>query len=230
MTESAKISEYEPFMNSGDAVVQGQSFLTTRGGDVKLGAGRMVTLDPATSYATDWYEKLGADPSRFSAEPPDSLFARARRTTVVDAQGHFKFTGLAPGAYIVRSTVTWETGALYAGQQGGVVGDLIQLKAHEVHELILNKTLSANSLPALLTVEQLKGRQFSKLGQIAGLSCATRPIDVASEDFARNDLQVQAVKAGANAVVNVVCKGGGINWRHNCSTFIECVGDAIRWS
>ena len=42
-------AEYAPFLEEGTGVVSGQAFMKTRGGDVKLGAGNTVTLDPITA-------------------------------------------------------------------------------------------------------------------------------------------------------------------------------------
>lgn len=133
-------SEYAPYQGEGTATINGQAFLTTRGGDVKLGAGNPVTLDPATAYAKEWYEKIGTAESRFAESPHDTVFLAARRTTTVDAQGKFKFTNLPAGTYIMRSVVSWITGAAYSGTQGGVVSALVTVKAGESKDVILNNT------------------------------------------------------------------------------------------
>jgi hypothetical protein len=143
MTSVAADSEYAPFRQKGTAVVEGQAFLTTRGGDVKKGAGRLVTLDPATTYSQEWYSRFGNRYAQFDAVPGDSLFARARRTTVADADGRFRFTDLAPGRYIVRTTVTWEvpTGNLYVNTmsvQGGIVSEIVEARNGETKTVMLN--------------------------------------------------------------------------------------------
>ena len=75
----ADASEYSVFAAGGSLELRGQAFLTTRGGDVKVGAGRMVTLDPATTYSTEWFRRFGGDVEEFGTLPPDSRFAAARR-------------------------------------------------------------------------------------------------------------------------------------------------------
>jgi hypothetical protein len=57
--EAATDDEYAAFEQPGRGSIAGQAFLTTRGGDVKMGAGRTVTLDPATRYARAWYQRYG---------------------------------------------------------------------------------------------------------------------------------------------------------------------------
>ena len=128
--------EYAPYSSSGSKALSGQAFLTTRGGDVKLAAGRLVTLDPATKYAKEWFRRFGADSRRFDVPAPDSLFIKARRTSTANAEGRFRFSDLPPGDYIIRSMVTWETGSAYSGLQGGVVASLVSLRIDKSDEVI----------------------------------------------------------------------------------------------
>lgn len=143
MSGPAPVTEYQPFMGEGTGSLSGQAFLTTRGGDVKRGAGRAVTLDPATSYTKEWYNQIGMVTARFSEQPSDSLFRSLRRTATADADGKFVFTNLPAGTYLVRTTVTWETGAAYAGTQGGIVSALVTVKAGQKTDVILNDMSSA---------------------------------------------------------------------------------------
>jgi hypothetical protein len=147
MTTPPSVDEYAPYRLDGNSTITGQAFLTTRGGDVKRGAGRSVTLDPATSYTRAWYDQIGLDRDRFGEMPSDSLFRSIRRTTTADADGKFSFRNLPPGTYLVRTTVTWEvpTGSAYLPTevQGGVVSVLAVVKGGETSELILNSLGSA---------------------------------------------------------------------------------------
>jgi len=129
-------AEYAPFLAGGDAVVEGQAFMKTRAGDVKLAAGNLVILDPVTTHARMWWALRGSSQTYFELPTPDSLFVRARRRTIADAQGHFRFRALAPGWYYVRSIVTW-----YAGteMQGGVIGDSVLASRGATVELILTR-------------------------------------------------------------------------------------------
>ena len=137
----ASKTDYEPYLTKGSATLTGQAFLTTVGGDVKKGAGRMVTLDPATPYSNEWYASYGTNLSRFAETPSAPEFASARRTTVADADGRFKFADLPAGSYIVRSTVTWDTGRYQyvSDTQGGVVSGVVTIAAGESKELILHR-------------------------------------------------------------------------------------------
>ena len=229
---SAVADEYAPYMKPGSSAINGQSFLTTRGGDVKLGAGRVVTLDPATTYAAEWFKRTGGEIRMFDLIPPDSLFAQARRTTVVDAQGKFRFANLPAGQYIVRSTVTWENGV---STQGGVVAEIVTLAAAEQQDLILNRlaareTGMAAGRAKLLTKEEIGDRKFRIAKAVVGRSCKRGVADPApTEAAARDDLARAGAKESADGIINVVCSPGGMTLRYNCTSFIECTGDAIRW-
>lgn len=226
MTAQPDSAEYTHFIARGTGAIAGQAFLTTRGGDVKLGAGRTVTLDPATAYAMEWYRQIGADQNRFDEAPVDSLFKRARRTTTVDAQGHFRFASLPAGAYLLRSVVSWETGAQYAGPQGGVVADTLTLGDGEQREIILNHvvTPSAPMSVVALTKEQIGDRKFSVVSKVSGQSCRRSVLydPEPTESVARADLMENATRTGADAVTNIVCEKGGLSFRKNCTSFIEC--------
>lgn len=222
-------TEYAPFRQSGQGMITGQAFLTTRGGDVKVAAGRQVTLDPATAYSRAWYEEYGRVSDQM---PPAPEFAAARRTTVADAEGRFRFSNLPSGSYIVRTSVTWETGSGSAGLQGGIVSDVVAVTG-DTREVILNQTYSPPGPPvreiALLTKEQLVGRQFRPIRKVTGVSCSMRGFEPISEDEARANLVEEARKISADAVTNVVCKRGGLTLRYNCMAHFICEGDAIGW-
>lgn len=236
MKTSASATDYAPYTQPGTASLHGQAFLTTRGGDVKLGAGRPVTIDPATPYALEWHAQVAGDVSRFNQLPPDSLFRKAHRAATIDAQGNFRFTALPPGKYIVRSTVTWEapTAGYGLSMQGGVVADTITLVAGEQRELILNTVLGTAmgevSTVPFITKEEIGSRAFSPIGdEIIGISCSMRGIEPISEEAARASLAARAAAVKADAVTDVVCERGGLTMRYNCMSHFKCRGRAIRW-
>jgi len=233
MTGRPDPAEYARFTSRGTSTLVGQAFLTTRGGDVKLGAGRPVTLDPATAYTMEWYKQLGADQNRFDETPSDSLFRKARRTTTVDAQGHFRFATVPAGTWLVRSIVSWETGATYGALQGGVVADTVTLVAGEQREIILNHvvTPAAPMTIVALTREQVGDRKFTIAAKVSGISCRRAALTdpAPTEAVARTDLVENAARLGVDAVTDVICEKGGLSLTKNCTSFIECKGSAIRW-
>jgi hypothetical protein len=130
-------SEYRPYLSDGDASISGQAFLTTRGGSVIKGAGKTVTLDPATSTGNEWWGKAGIIYVHRALTPPSAAFQNARRTTTADADGRFKFSNIPAGKYYVRTEVTWEIGGDNP-TQGGIVGQALEVKSNQNKEVILN--------------------------------------------------------------------------------------------
>jgi Ca2+-binding RTX toxin-like protein len=152
--KSALAADYYPYSKPGTASIDGQAFVIVRGGDVLLdnqgylttisdntrtAAGNDVTLDPATSFAMDWYMKSGTSLRRFTSAPKDPAFRAARKTAVVDEAGRFKFTGLAAGRYIIRTTITWQTprDSYRTMTQGGVASAVIDLAEGEQKTVII---------------------------------------------------------------------------------------------
>lgn len=228
----ADSAEYRAYQAPGRRELSGQAFLTTRGGDVKLAAGRLVTLDPATQYAKQWFSRFGATVTSFDEPPADPLFRAARRTTTANAEGRFRFTGLPAGEYLVRTTVTWETGAAYSGLQGGVVAALATVSDSGNAEIILNRVYSP-SLASTLGVSfvspaELGSRPHRSLGAVSGVSCQVGLLDAApTEERARQELLLAAARKNADAVAGVECRKHGMSLRPNCTSRIVCEGDAI---
>lgn len=151
---SAIAADYYPYSKAGTGEIDGQAFVVVRGGDVLLdtkgylttisdntrtASGNDVTLDPATPFAMDWYMKTGTSLRRFSSAPKDQAFRAARKTTVADEEGKFKFTGLPAGRYIVRTTITWKTprDSYRMMVQGGVASAVVDLADGEQKTLII---------------------------------------------------------------------------------------------
>lgn len=131
-------NEYEPYLKSGTSSIQGQAFLTQRNGGVVKGAGRVVTLDPATAIGTDWWLKAGKTWVNKDKMPPSDGFIKARRSVTADADGKFRFLNIPAGRYYVRTEVTWEIGNYYP-TQGGLVGTPVDVLDGKSVEIVLNE-------------------------------------------------------------------------------------------
>ena len=151
---SAIAADYYPYSKAGTATIDGQAFVVVRGGDVLLdgqgylttisdnartASGSDVTLDPATPFALDWYFKAGTSLRRFGNAPKDPAFRAARKKTIADESGRFKFEGLPAGRYIVRTTITWTTprDSYRTMTQGGVASAVIDLAEGEQKTVII---------------------------------------------------------------------------------------------
>lgn len=135
-------SAYTPYLLSGTATITGQAFLMTRGGDSKRAAGQDVFLDPVTDYLRSFQSQLGNDVLVGTLVPGDSLFLRARRTTVADADGRFTFRELPAGTYLLSTRVLWEAptgGGL--SLEGGIIAETVRLLDGERREVIVRRAL-----------------------------------------------------------------------------------------
>lgn len=130
--------EYSPYLVSGSCSITGQAFLTQAGGGTVRAAGRTITLDPVTRIGDEWWGKAGIVYARRDEVPPSSNFLKARRTTIADADGRFKFSNVPKGQYFIRTEVTWIAGNYYP-IQGGLVGKRIDVENGETVEVILNQ-------------------------------------------------------------------------------------------
>jgi hypothetical protein len=122
-------------MKEGTSGIRGQAFLTTRGGDVKLAAGRRVTLEPFVPATRSWYESHG---NYFDPLSSPDWYKRLTRETTADAEGRFSFSGLPPGEYLIRTSVTWSTGAPI-GLEGGEVSLIESVAQREVKDVVVSK-------------------------------------------------------------------------------------------
>lgn len=93
-------------LKPGTGAIQGQAFLSTRGGDVKVGAGREVQLLPASPYTQEMFTVTGLEDH--DMQLADSRLERYERRTVADGSGHFRFIGLPSGRYYLLTNIVWE--------------------------------------------------------------------------------------------------------------------------
>lgn len=128
--------EYAPYSEPGSGAVSGQSFLKTRGGDVKYGAGERVTIEPVTTYSRDWVAKVS-----WQSRPPHPAIDPYRRETIADAEGRFAFEGLPPGEWMIITKVTWEVPftRFRTSTTGGPVGAVIELADGEEKSVVLQR-------------------------------------------------------------------------------------------
>ena len=135
----ASAAEYAQLATEGSTAVTGQVFMRTRGGDVKLGAGNQVILDPATTYAGEWIKRGLLHVESLGDRGSDPRFQRVQRRSVADAQGRFRFENVPPGTYWIRSYVQWFVSNRMP-IQGGVLVDLVYVKPNQsIVDVILTR-------------------------------------------------------------------------------------------
>jgi hypothetical protein len=99
-------AEYAALQTVGTGVVRGSLFGRTVGGDVKLGAGQVVRLFPATKYTQQRYREQWIG-GRMATKSEDPRYIKYVRETTVGVDGKFEFRSIPPGEYFAVSTVYW---------------------------------------------------------------------------------------------------------------------------
>lgn len=107
--------------NTGNAIIEGQGVIRTRGGEARTCAGERAFLIPVSEYGRRRYEArygrvdrgyLGVhdaadNPIRFFSDDP--TYHQDIRSTVCDASGTFIFKDLPAGEWWVQTEVVWRT-------------------------------------------------------------------------------------------------------------------------
>lgn len=147
LQNSFNAADYTWAEADGQNVVTGSALLRTVGGEVRTCGGLTVNLLPDVPYSRErmiaFYGNAGggylpANSVRatmiFMNEPFE--YSRVGRGATCDAQGNFRFTKVADGAYFVIAEVTW--GAPYVGTQGGRIMQRVEVDGGQTVELIMS--------------------------------------------------------------------------------------------
>ena len=120
---AATEAEYQSYLITGPNVLEGQVLQPAADGRRLPVAGRSVTLDPATSTGNDWWRVAGRSWADRLSQPPSEGFAKARRTTLTNADGRFVFRNLPAGSYLLRT----DFGGAAANAPKGLLGRRIAI-------------------------------------------------------------------------------------------------------
>lgn len=128
-------------VGSGTAIIEGQAFLKTRGGDVKYGAGNPVFLMPHSSHSFAWYASMtkGREKDQPTIDPG---LAGVTRKTVAGGDGRFRFEGVPAGSYLILTIVDWQSATGYRGSlqtQGGFVGAPVTAESSKTTSVIVTR-------------------------------------------------------------------------------------------
>lgn len=130
----------------GPASIEGQAFMRQQGGGVVTCAGEEVALIPAGRYATQRITGIyGNNQSGFAplytlGRTDDTTadaraYAAAARLTACDAQGNFRFDGVANGDYFVTTAVRWMAGNY---GQGGALMQRVSIRNGQSQRILLS--------------------------------------------------------------------------------------------
>jgi hypothetical protein len=144
VTQVARIpfpqAEYDRLSGTGTAVVSGQAFMKTGGGEVKTAAGRDVLLNPVTSYSNQWYEV--AYIQRKPIAKADSTLSKYVLRQTADAEGRFTFRNVPSGDYYVVAPVYWDEPGGNGGSpvhQGGLIAKRISVAEGDTLHVVLTR-------------------------------------------------------------------------------------------
>lgn len=98
------LEEYEPYGVLGTGVIEGQAFLWDDEGHLIYGAGKLVFMNPVTTYSTEWWERNVLDQIELEVSN-DGRSLYYHWITIADGFGQFRFEGLPPGQYYLGSRV-----------------------------------------------------------------------------------------------------------------------------
>lgn len=113
-------AEHAPYLAAGTAAISGQALRRQRGGGVVTCAGERVLLMPATPYMHSIVRRAISGDMAADGRPPAEA-ASLLKSTRCDAEGRFRFDGLAPLRWIVATEVTWYSGRYKQG--GPIIGE-----------------------------------------------------------------------------------------------------------
>ena len=134
--------------NDGDANINGQAFLNTKGGTVVTCAGNYVQLTPVNSYSSErmqilykstqsgYLDSFTRSYMTLTPEAPSEYNSLSRQARC-DAQGNFKFKNVPSNKeYFVTTSVIWGVDDFV--KEGGFLMLRIKPKPSELMEIILN--------------------------------------------------------------------------------------------
>lgn len=133
-------------IGAGTGTVKGSALIRQQGGGVVTCAGNVVALIPVTSYATERMralypnEERGFNPAGFAGKrlqftPDFPEYMQLKRETRCDAQGSFRFDGVAEGNFYVATVITWQVNQYIP--EGGALMQFVRVAPNSQIEVVL---------------------------------------------------------------------------------------------
>lgn len=130
-------SEFSDLTIKGDKTVTGQVFLVDQLEEKQIGSNTEVTLQPVTSYSTQWYEVsyLG----NRTLKKADPRYNQYVLRTMTNPEGNFTFNGVSPGKYYLSGVVNWKAATCS--------GNVVQTKVPICLKITVEGTDSTKEVP-----------------------------------------------------------------------------------
>ena len=129
--------EYAQYAYAGTGTISGQVMVRAEGGQTRPAEGSQVSLNPVTSYSTEWWNRTVV--GGLNLRSADDREQKYLRTALTDAQGRFVFSDLPRGEYFVVAAL--KTAAAATGTSGpsnSLVGQRVHLTEGGKVDLVLN--------------------------------------------------------------------------------------------
>ena len=127
---------------AGNNVVEGRVYVRLWSGDEVSCAGHTVQLVPQTALARERMDRLYGEAglrrhvrNPVKLEKPDPRYWDYMREAPCDAQGRFRFEGVADGGYFVVGSVSWR--GLHGHWQAGSLMQAVEVRGGEAANLVL---------------------------------------------------------------------------------------------
>jgi len=129
--------EYAQYAYAGTGTISGQVVLRGQDGQTQPAQGSQVSLNPVTSYSTEWWNRTVV--GGLNLRSADEREQKYLRTAVTDAEGRFAFGDLPRGEYFVVAALNTAAAATgTSGPSNSLVGQRVHLTEGGKVDLVLN--------------------------------------------------------------------------------------------
>lgn len=129
--------EYAQYAYAGTGTISGQVMVRAEGGQTRPAEGSQVSLNPVTSYSTEWWNRTVV--GGLNLRSADDREQKYLRTALTDAQGRFLFSDLPRGEYFVVAALNTAAAATgTSGPSNSLVGQRVHLTEGGKVDLVLN--------------------------------------------------------------------------------------------
>jgi hypothetical protein len=128
--------EYAQYAYAGTGTISGQVVVRGEGGQTRPAEGSQVSLNPVTSYSTEWWNRTVV--GGLNLRSADEREQKYLRTANTDAEGRFAFADLPRGEYFVVAALNTGTAASPGGPSSSLVGQRVHLTEGGKVDLVLN--------------------------------------------------------------------------------------------
>jgi hypothetical protein len=129
--------EYAQYAYAGTGTITGQVVVRGEGGRTEPAQGSQVSLNPVTSYSTEWWNRTVV--GGLNLRSADEREQKYLRTTTTDVDGRFAFSDLPRGEYFVVAALNTAGAAPGTpGPSSSLVGQRVHLTEGGKVDLVLN--------------------------------------------------------------------------------------------